>query len=524
VPADLLPVRPHLAEGEALHSYATRLAHANGLAPTELLARPRNVGLTAARLRVLSAASGLPVAQLREATLDRYPAVIRGTAGTHRGGWRLHQTEWNCPRCTPITGILRRDWALALHPVCRGCGVLLTQRTDLASGTTPAVRAADRKLLDVVDALVVLTEATRTDRQASAAMRRLSRLCVLIAQTIDERWPHRPAIAPPVNISAAQAWGCYPAEDPATVAAILLAASPALTSPATERELIRDGYTRLRHTTSASPRPAPHYRPKRSIRTRAPAAPPGFTTADRERLVWVRAQLRRLITTPGLRARHIPALACLPGEDPLPDSGLWTARANAATALYMLVSGLTGGFVAASTACHAFGTAHTETSRLVSGAALGRGITAPHARLLLGTAEGLIDDGLIDYQRRRDLLRDVRTLAWRPHRSLALPAVEGTPGPELALGWMWMVLTRGPLYTSNTPTLSVDRVLRFGAQLDPETQLVLYEHGIGLLTDPDSDTDTDLPVTPTAAVSRPAVLRFSSAQLPVGFVTLPVCG
>jgi len=509
VPADLLPVRPHLVDGEALHSYATRLAHANGLALTELLARPLNVGLTAARARILSAASGLPVEQLLEATLDRYPPAIRGTAGTHRGGWRLHGAKWYCPRCTPLTGIIRRDWALALHPICRGCGIFLTPATASAPTpeTAPAPQVADRELLDVVDALLVLTEDTRTNRQARATIRRLSRLCVLIAQTIDDQWPHRPATAPLVDVSAARGWGCYPAEDPATVAAVLLATAPALTSPAAERELIRDGYTRLRHATSAIPRPAPRYRPKRPTPARTRAILPGLTTADRERLDWLSAQLGRLVTVPGLRPRHIPALACLPGEEPLPDSGVWSARANAAIALYMLVSGLTGGFVAASTACHAFGTAHTETSRLVSGIALGRGISAAHAQVLLGTAEGLVDDGLIDYLRRRDILRDIRTLTWRPHRRLDLPAVDGTPGAVLALGWMWMMLTRGPLYTSNTPTLPAGRVLRFGARIDLETQLVLYEHGMRLLTDPDSDADTELTVVPTPAVSRPAVLR-----------------
>jgi len=70
-----------------------------------------------------------------------------------------------------------------------------------------------------------------------------------------------------------------------------------------------------------------------------------------------------------------------------------------------------------------------------------------------------------------------------------------------------MMLTRGPLYTSNTPTLPAGRVLRFGARIDLETQLVLYEHGMGLLTDPDSDTDTDTAVAPAPAVAGPAVLR-----------------
>jgi len=514
VPAELLPVRPHLAAGEALHSYATRLAHANGLTLTDLLAYPRNVGLTAAHLKALSAASGLPVVQLHEHTLDRYPPAIRGTTGTHRGGWRLHGSDWSCPRCTPPTGIRRRDWALALHPICRDCEIVLTPAPAAAPtlGTAPAPQVADRELIDVTDAMLALTEDSRTNRKAQATLRRLSRLCVLIAQTVDDHWPHRPATAPAVDVTAARVWGCYPAEDPATVAAVLLAAAPALTSPAAEREMIRDGYIRLRHATSSASRPAPHYRPKRPTRSRTPAILAGLTTADRERLGWLSAQLRRLVTDPGLRPRHIPALACLPGEDPLPDSGLWTARANAAIGLYMLVSGLTGGFVAASTACHAFGTAHTETSPLVSGIAQGRGISAAHAHLLLATAEGLIDDGLIDYQRRRDILRDIRALHWRPHRSLTLPAVDGTPGAVLGLGWMWMMLTRGPLYTSNTPTLPVDRVLRFGARIDLETQLVLYEHGMTLLTDPDSDTDTELasfaaPGAPTRAVSGPATLR-----------------
>jgi len=501
VPADLLSVRPDLADGEALNSYVTRLADANGLRTTHLLPRPINVGLTAARAAFLATVSGVPVEQLGASTLDRYPPAIRGKGDTRRGGWRLHGVDWVCPRCTPLTGIIGRDWALALHPICRACSVLLTH------GPTPGHhRGADRALLDVVDAFRGLAEDTITRAKARVIARRMFRLCALIAQTIDDHWPDRPSTAPPVDVTAARSWGCYPAEDPGTVAALLLAAAPALTSGGAERALIREGFRRLRGATEVPPR---HYLPRRPTQPAKHAILPGFTTADRERLDWLSAQLRRLVTTPGLRPRHIPALAWLPDEYPFQLSSIGTARANAAIALYMVVSGLTGGFVAASTACHSFGTPHTETSRLVSGIALGRGITAAHAHLLLSTAEGLIDDGLIDYQRRRDLLCDIHTLRWSPHRSLALPAVEGTPGAQLGLGWMWMMLTRGPLYTSNTPTLPTDRVLRFGELIDPETRLVLYEHGLRLLTDPESDTDADLAVAVTSApaVAGRAVLR-----------------
>ncbi len=164
MPADLLPARPDLADGEALNSYITRLADANGLRTSHLLPRPINVGLTAARAAFLATVSGMPVEQLGASTLDRYPPAIRGKGDTRRGGWRLHGADWVCPRCTPLTGITGRDWALALHPICRACSVLLTH------GPTPRHhQTADRDLVDVVDAFRGLAEDTITRAKAKSS-------------------------------------------------------------------------------------------------------------------------------------------------------------------------------------------------------------------------------------------------------------------------------------------------------------------------------------------------------------------
>ncbi len=86
-----LPVRPSPHNGEALSGYALRLADANGVSRTTVLARHlRDVAVPRGELAAVATLAGLQGDQAALLTMDRYPPSVRGTGPTHRGGWRLH--------------------------------------------------------------------------------------------------------------------------------------------------------------------------------------------------------------------------------------------------------------------------------------------------------------------------------------------------------------------------------------------------------------------------------------------------
>ncbi|NCD16765.1 MAG: hypothetical protein EOL91_05525, partial [Actinobacteria bacterium] len=463
----LLPIRFPPAPGEAVTSYAARLAGANGLTTATLWTRPLCSQPTIREVTRLATAAGITAADVRAATPFHYPVAVTGTKAKQSGGWLLNTPPWVCPTCTPTTGITHRDWVLALHPVCPTCGVLLTREVH------DEPTAAPEPLLTLTADLVALADAAITNRPARARLRRLRRLCTLVSQTLDDHWP------PPTSdddaavraVAVVTPWGGRPDSHPTAVAAVLLAVQHAWRSPTREQALIAEGWERLRSRPVEVTHGAPSHFPKRpAVRTptRATAnpatvrwTPDVFTREDADRLTWVRRKVDQLRRTHRLGARHVPALLFLPGEDPLPPGALWRDRAEAAIALHMLLDTHPSGRVgSAAAASHAFGTARTEASRLVDGITFDTGLADADATLLLTAADHLIAEQLVDYQHRRDVLRPHDpTLNVLLRRLPARPAAVYRSPADLAYGWIWVHHTRGPLYTSALTDLPTSTVL-----------------------------------------------------------------
>ncbi|MCA0293123.1 MAG: TniQ family protein [Actinobacteria bacterium] len=501
----LLPVRPRPQPGEPLTAYAGRLAEANGVTRRRVLpAHRHDVGVPEDELGAVAALAGLDSGAAARLTMDRYPPTVRGRGKTHRGGWRLHfSVEWVCPRCTALTGRRELLWQTALSPVCRECRVLLVP----ADRRGVSAQEASDRLLDLVDELTSLAETSIAHQSARMRLGAFRRLCAVVAQTIDNQWPDRPSGLPAFDVAAARRWGVFPSSDPGTVAVILSAAAPALHSGYHRDRLLREGAQRRHrgHTLTVPPQYVPNsgrYLPKR------PPSPPksapilaGFNREDARRLGLLITQLTHQVRRHGIHPDHVPALLPAPGEDGLPDPTVWRTRWHLAIALHMLLTHVHDGPTSSARACHAFGTTDTDTSQLLDGIRLGRGIHDLDAARLTDAVDALVDGGLVDYQRRRDALRPVTRLPRLPIAADRLPGIDGHPGHELALAWVWTRLTHGPSFTSPRPFIADRHVGAFDAAIDPEARLVLAETGQQLLADADVIT---IPATQAtwAAVTR----------------------
>ena len=498
------PVRPAPRPGEPLTSYAVRLADANGLPRGMAIDRHRrDIDVPADELHIVAALAGLDAGAAARLTMDRYPPTVRGRGKTHRGGWRLHfSVEWVCPRCTALTGRRELLWQTALSPVCCDCHLLLVPAGSLTEPATVSPRQ-----VDLVDEITSLAEASVVHQSARLRLGSFRRVCAVVAQTIDDQWPDRPTGLPALDVAAARRWGVFPSPDPGTVAVILSAAAPALGSGYCRDRLLREGAQRRRrgHTLTVPPQHVPNagrYLPKRPPPPQK-AAPilAGFNREDARRLQWFVTQLTHQVRRHGIHPDHVPALLPAPGEDGLPDPSVWRTRWHCAIALHMLLTQVHDGPTSSARASHAFGTTDTDTSLLLDGIRLGRGIHDLDAARLTDAVDALVHGGLVDYQRRRDTLRPLTRLPRLPIATDRLPEIDGHPGSELALAWVWTRLTHGPSFTSPRPFIADLHVRAFDAAIDPETRLVLAETGQQLLADADVIT---IPATQAtaAAVTR----------------------
>ena len=483
------PVRPEPLPGEPLTSYVVRLADANGLPRGMVIDRHRrDIDVPTDELHTVAALAGLDAGAAVRLTMDCYPPTVRGRGKTHRGGWRLHfSVEWVCPRCTARTGDRELLWQTALSPVCRACQVLLVP----ARRRAVLPQEASDRLMDLVGELTSLAEASIAHQSARLRLGAFRRVCAVVAQTIDEQWPDRPSGLPALDMAAARRWGVFPTPDPGTVAVILSAAAPALDSGYHRDRLLREGAQRRRrgHTLTVPPQSVPNagrYLPKRPPPPQK-AAPilAGFNRDDARRLQWLITQLGHQVRRHGIHPDHVPALLPAPGEDGLPDSSVWRTRWHCAIALHMLLTQVHDGPTSSARACHAFGTADTDTSLLLDGIRLGRGIHDLDAARLTDGVDALVDAGLVDYQRRRDTLRPLTRLPRLPIAADRLPDIDGHPGRELGLSWIWTRLTHGSAFTGPRPFIADRHVRAFDSAIDPETRLVLAEAGQQLLADAD---------------------------------------
>lgn len=465
--ASLLPVRPVPRPGEPLSSYAARLADANGLARGRVLPAWRHdIDVPRRELSAIGSLSALDPGAAAQLTMDRYPLAVRGHGPQRRHGWRLHHAvAWVCPSCTVSTGHRELLWQTALVPVCLRCSCYL-----IRAGSPHVAVPAHPRVLEVVEYLTALAEASVEDRRARRVLYRRRRRCQDLAATLNGDSLDLGGDLPPVDLAAARRWGAYPCPDPATVATLLV-----LTGPRRGR---RSKPAHLRcHQTAL------------------------FTDADRDRLDWFLTRLRHHVDHDGLRTGHVPSMLPPSQGEEERKPGAWLSLTRAATALHILISQATGHTGTPGAAMTALGVVGIPSCILIDGIHAGQGLREQDGDLLTTALQQLLANGLIDYQRRRDTLRPVTRL---PGTSLRRLPTTVTTAPEfrrLALAWVWTRFTHGPMRSSPWPTLPDRDVHAFDQRIDPETRLVLHETGQQRLA------DTDLLQIPATQTTWAGIVR-----------------
>lgn len=457
-----LPGRLEPVPDETLQSWLERLAAANSL-PVRLLLPPE---LTTAQLARLV---GYRPADLHQMSWASYHRSVVGRPHQRALTWRADHHHWICPRCcvTPTAPRLL-PWQLALHPLCRACGCFLVQADDTAS----TVVEAHPDMIDLVTMLMGLTQTAWTNKNHAQRLRRLRRLTNLMARTLDDQWPPRQVPVPAIDPHSARSWGHHTAPDPVVAATLLASCAPL--GPTRLDRLTEQGWGRIGDNLDVPVGSLP----KRPATIYAPPRPNYPTPPDRARLKNLRAELHRLQRSYGLQAQHVPSTLYVGAEYPLPDRLEWNVREFAAVALVMQLAGLDA--VRASLYLNL----PYHPSPAFADIELGRRIRPEHATLLRIAARKLLRDGLIDYQYRRRTLTAHHRLDPGLLRRLRLPD-PGEPllDPEtLALGWLWITITRGTLTSSPWPLHSTSSVLHYGEHtMNGEQRLILLEHGLSLL-------------------------------------------
>jgi len=448
----VLPVRPAPRPSEPLSSYAARLADANGIHRGRVLPRYRHdIDIPKPELDAVASLAGLDDAAARQLTMNRYPLAIRGHGLQRRHGWRLHfEVVWLCPACTLTTGHTDLLWQTALMPVCLRCRCYLVR-----AGAAHTVAPANPRVLELAEILRDLAEDAIEQPRALGILYRLRRRCQALAGTLEPGLVDANPDLPQVDLAAARLWGAYPSPDPGTVAALLVLCG---------RRLVREKRQRPAHA-----------------RLHQAAE---FTPADRARLDWFLTRLRHHVTKDGLHPRHVPALLPVSAGDDAPARrpGQWLSLTRAATALHMLITRAHDGDPAPEGSTAALGVTGIPTSLFIDGIHTGAGLRHQDADLLGRSLDVLLASGLVDYQRRRDILRAVTHLPSSATRLLP-PSLARADLDVLALGWIWTRFTRGPMRSSPWPHVPDRDIHAFDTRIDPETRLLLHETGQQLLAD-----------------------------------------
>lgn len=155
-----LPIRPALPAGQALDCYLEHLAEANHLRPADLTRliiattdTARFLMLTPSErtLTALSAVTGLPREQLRDATLAQYDGTVLDLTGLehHRPssyralsakGWLPGNGTQICPRCLRMKATWQLRWRLPTTTVCTRHGVYLVSTCPVCTKPFRATR------------------------------------------------------------------------------------------------------------------------------------------------------------------------------------------------------------------------------------------------------------------------------------------------------------------------------------------------------------------------------------------------
>lgn len=155
---EYLPARPVPADGESLMSFVARTASCNDTTVAAILGRKvfaRTAPDYQSILRRLANLTRQPLSRIREMTMDGCHRQILTNEGWSAADWGQH-----CP-CAPH-GVQRRDWALALAPLCFHCGHLLQMPGREA---VQPVRVPDR-IVSVCGEVLAAAHCSATDSDA----------------------------------------------------------------------------------------------------------------------------------------------------------------------------------------------------------------------------------------------------------------------------------------------------------------------------------------------------------------------
>ncbi|NKY08839.1 hypothetical protein [Cellulomonas hominis] len=477
--ANSRPVRVDPAAGEALESWIRRVADANYLPARDMPQLDRGARKLPSRDGVAAAGawSGVegPVTDL---TLYAYPCGVRGRADGGRARvWRVDQARWMCPVCTPATGMWMRDWSLACHPLCLTCGSLLV---DVRRPSTGMWRRADDATLAVQRRIGASLEKARVLGETAPRWRTAYRIASLIALTADDQWPPLPPWEAELRASLDilyRGWHRRPPADPAQAAWVVFEAVRCVESPAREHRLVAEGWDRLlQHPDDAVRRIGDRSgvlpeRPHRMLLARPRPVDPDAALQEIVRTI------RRLRMSTGLAIRHIPSW-CITDDDFAPAERDWTERSHLAVVLYVMCSGRAGRtWQGERTAISKLLLQGLPKNMAMSLLRDGRGLAAEFGRLVIDTAQFLVDDGLVDYAERRALLLP---MVRHGHVRIRPPSVDHVAEPRLA-DWIWVHATRGPVPESTWRTRAA---VALDAVLDPETRMYLIT---GALADLDGE-------------------------------------
>lgn len=394
------------------------------------------------QLDALTQLTGLDSATLRAMTWTDYPAI--GIGHRRRQRW-LVDAPWACPCCQPTRERWNKAWETGLSPCCPDCEVLLVDLNEPRSEPVPA----PPELLDLSQYLLARVERSRTTTNAVAQLRRMHRMCCLVAATIDQTWPPRPATELLTDYTDCRTWLERPPTNPTAVAEVLIA-----TLSDRHHDYARwlqiEGTRRLKARPSGSTITRAHLPKRRRAYGAAWAAkaspdsnypgrghysPPVTrpTSDSRRRYEALARDLHRSIAQ-----CQIPGLAPLPGDGFLPAPEQWPQRHDLALAIDVILNTDDRGRPGLLWDAHEhFHEPNAAPSLLLRDLA-NRHVSSDTDEAIRATLPLIAQ--LPDLAARRHLLHQHRTLPAQWHRIVP----HGTD-PALSHGWIWCYLTLGDL-------------------------------------------------------------------------------
>ncbi len=460
---DYLPARPIPAADESIRSFVLRAATSNDI-PLSAIVRPQQFSRLESQTVVerLASLARQPVSRIVEMTLRDCHSRIRA-----KDAWIADDWGQYC-RCAP-DGVARREWALALSPVCFHCGHLV----GLPDSDLSQMIKVPNRILKVCRDVSGAAHRSATDSDALARLEDLRVELPAMASRLNRRLPQHDTSDSPL-VSAA-------IEDLAT-------------RREPEDELPRSPAVRALAITMvweeqrawSSPRAAPHPRPvlirrenpgisdaevftRQMLRTGAKSVVTMRLPRSAIRFPRTEDLIRMVLGHTELTLDHIPGIYRQVNEPFVLEPSEWLWRSRVATVLGQCVL-----------LRHRWNLADEPIYRLTKAGnysqyrgswpkwtpIVHRESDIAHA---MNLARALCLDGLINYRERRDALRSLNAVAPALAQTLPRAARSFNSYAHLAASWMWFDTT-----CDSPRTQPEAELLRaFDRALNPEGRLTL---------------------------------------------------